>query len=159
MSNRYVSKSIKRIESLIARQKIQRVVVGAVLICMDKILLVQRRTADTYGGYFELPGGLVENHESLVHAAIREVYEETELRITDNDLHFVKHGFDYLSDLVMTRQINMVFELSDVWPQVKLSEHSDYLWVEDKALLSDDIKMTDQMRESIRNILLDYKDL
>ncbi len=40
------------------------------------ILLTQRRSTTAYGGYWELPGGKIENDESAEEAAIREVREE-----------------------------------------------------------------------------------
>lgn len=54
--------------------------VGALIFRRDKILLVERGR-DPLKGYWSLSGGLVETGERLEAAIVREVFEETGLRV------------------------------------------------------------------------------
>lgn len=62
----------------------QRAHLGAniLITCKGKLLLEKRRDSDTWG----LIGGGVKNHESAQQAAVREIYEETGLRISSEGL-------------------------------------------------------------------------
>ncbi|MGX1264317.1 8-oxo-dGTP pyrophosphatase MutT (NUDIX family) [Rossellomorea marisflavi] len=66
---------------------------GSVVIILNhrKEILLQQRTDGDWG----LPGGLMELGESLEHAAIREVREETGLEIGQLQLLGVHSGEDY----------------------------------------------------------------
>src|SRR5207249_4947518 len=55
--------------------------VGAVIIDGDRVLLV-KRAHEPLKGEWSLPGGAIEVGESLEHALIREVREETSLDVT-----------------------------------------------------------------------------
>lgn len=54
--------------------------VGAVIICNDKILL-EKRESEPGRGKWSIPGGLVELGENTEQTVIREVKEETNLRV------------------------------------------------------------------------------
>jgi len=58
-----------------------RVAVGAVVIKERAVLLVKRGKAPS-GGKWAIPGGSVELGETLQQAAEREIFEETNIRIT-----------------------------------------------------------------------------
>src|SRR4051794_24649317 len=71
----------------------------------NKILIVRRSAADYLGGQYELPGGGVDQGETLTEAAIREVKEETGLTVSKVITVFA--GFDYSTDRKpRVRQIN-----------------------------------------------------
>lgn len=53
---------------------------GALIFRRDSILLVERGR-DPLKGFWSLPGGLVETGERLEAAIVREVFEETALRV------------------------------------------------------------------------------
>jgi len=55
--------------------------VGAVVLRAGKVLLVRRGTAPLLGRW-SLPGGVLELGETLTEGIVREVLEETSLRIT-----------------------------------------------------------------------------
>lgn len=54
--------------------------VGAIIFKQDSVLLIQRGNAPGYGKW-SIPGGAVHLGESLEDAVVREVEEETQLRV------------------------------------------------------------------------------
>ena len=58
---------------------------GAVIIQDEKALLLQRKEDDYLGGIFEIPGGEVEEGETLLQALERETAEETGLSVIQVD--------------------------------------------------------------------------
>ena len=72
-----------------------------------QVLAVSRRGEFTE---FGLPGGKVDDGETTVQAAIRELYEETGVRVTSDDLEFLYsaddgHGYD-VTTFVLTRDLS-----------------------------------------------------
>ena len=59
--------------------------VDAVMVRGDEILLVRRR-GSPYQGYWANAGGFVDWNESVEEAVVREVFEETGLRVSQVDL-------------------------------------------------------------------------
>jgi 8-oxo-dGTP diphosphatase len=59
--------------------------VGALILDGGRVLLVER-AKPPLAGYWSLPGGGVETGERLEDALIREVFEETGLRVTCNSI-------------------------------------------------------------------------
>lgn len=59
-------------------------VVSAVLFRDNKILVQERAKNQNYAGYWEFPGGKVNENESIEDALIRELYEE--IGITPNSI-------------------------------------------------------------------------
>jgi 8-oxo-dGTP diphosphatase len=70
------------------------VAVGAVAVDQERLLLVRRGRAPG-AGYWSVPGGRVENGETLHEAVVREVWEETGLAVVvDRFLGFVERFGD-----------------------------------------------------------------
>ncbi|MEM3852431.1 MAG: NUDIX hydrolase [Methanomassiliicoccales archaeon] len=63
-------------EQLIHRWKSPSVAADSIVCVNDTILLVKRRN-DPYKGRYVLPGGILEEHETLEECAVRELREET----------------------------------------------------------------------------------
>jgi ADP-ribose pyrophosphatase YjhB (NUDIX family)/predicted GIY-YIG superfamily endonuclease len=59
---------------------------AAVLVIRDGRLLLVKRTIAPYRGYWDIPGGFLEEHELPHSAAVREVREETGLEVRLNQL-------------------------------------------------------------------------
>lgn len=107
-------------------ERIERVVVAAVIRDAAGILLLKRSPDDYLGGWFELPGGVVEAGETLAQALQREVAEETGLEVVA--IGRFLGSFDYPSgNGVPTRQLN--FLVTARGTTVRLSEHETFAWV------------------------------
>ena len=91
-----------------------------------KILILKRSTdSKTNPGKWELPGGKVDQGESFDHALIREVYEETNLKISlehivgasEQNLHIIRAVHIIMSGKLVEGELNLS------------SEHEGYAWV------------------------------
>jgi 8-oxo-dGTP diphosphatase len=91
-----------------------------------KILILKRSTdSKTNPGKWELPGGKVDQGESFDHALIREVYEETNLKISlehvvgasEQNLHIIRAVHIIMSGKIVEGELNLS------------SEHEGYAWV------------------------------
>jgi 8-oxo-dGTP diphosphatase len=92
----------------------------------DKILILKRSTdSKTNPGKWELPGGKVDQGESFDHALIREVYEETNLKISlehvvgasEQNLHIIRAVHIIMSGKIVEGELNLS------------KEHEGYAWV------------------------------
>ena len=123
--------------------KINRYVVGAVILDDSRVLLLQRPKDDFMGGIYELPSGKVENGESLDIALHREVTEETGLNISKIIQYLGL--FDYESKSgKKTRQFNFVVSV-DEFLEINLTEHDNYAWLRNEELSK--YKVTDSVKE------------
>jgi 8-oxo-dGTP diphosphatase len=91
-----------------------------------KILILKRSTdSKTNPGKWELPGGKVDQGESFDHALIREVYEETNLKISlehvvgasEQNLHIIRAVHIIMTGKIVEGKLNLS------------SEHEGYAWV------------------------------
>jgi len=91
-----------------------------------KILILKRSTdSKTNPGKWELPGGKVNQDESFDHALIREVYEETNLKIalehvvgaSEQNLHIIRAVHIIMSGKIIEGELNLS------------PEHEGYAWV------------------------------
>lgn len=132
-----------------AHEEVQQLVVGAVVRCDGKILLLKRPEDDFMGGIFELPSGKVEPGENLDEALRREVDEETGLKIS-GIREYLGH-FDYRSGSGKTsRQFNFVVEIAAP-ESVELTEHDAHLW----ASLTEKLPVT----EAVKRVLTRYREI
>ena len=91
-----------------------------------KILILKRSTdSKTNPGKWELPGGKVNQDESFDHALIREVYEETNLKI---ELEHVVGASE--QNLHIIRAVHIIMSGKIIEGKLTLSsEHEGYAWV------------------------------
>ena len=69
----------------------------AIIEKAGKILLLLRKNASSYSGYYGVPGGKLDANESVADALIREMYEEIGIIITKENMHFT-HCLSYKND-------------------------------------------------------------
>ncbi len=133
-----------------AKEGITHISTGVAVVNDGKILLVRRSIDDFLGGYYELPGGGVDDGETIEQAALREVKEETGLEPSKVITTF--KGFDYTTNKKpKVRQINLLIETKP--GEVKLSsEHDKFLWAKEEGL--NDIKITKSMVNCIKDAFM-----
>ena len=110
--------------------------VSKVILMAGKKCLFLRRQSD---GTWELPGGHLNVGEKYKQGAVREVYEETGIKLTKLKLIMKENNFRLFK--AVCRYIN-----------VKLSnEHIDYAWVNYKEISK--IKISHATKKNILKIL------
>jgi len=124
---------------------IEKIAVGAILVKEEKILLLERSKDDFMGGIFELPSGNLEKGEHLSEGLIREIEEETGLKVK-NIISYI-NSFDYLSGSgKKARQFNFLVELENYEPVI-LTEHDSFVWV--KPENANNFNITEKVKEVI----------
>jgi 8-oxo-dGTP pyrophosphatase MutT (NUDIX family) len=105
-------------------------VVGCLIECDGKILLLHRHDHKPQGGEWGIPAGKMDKEDgSAIKAMIREIKEETGLTIQEEDLNFYKTFF------VSYPEKNFIYHYHSVnlkeRPKIILSEkeHKDFSWV------------------------------
>ncbi|MDH6130449.1 NUDIX domain-containing protein [Streptomyces sp. SP17BM10] len=105
---------------------VERFVVAAVIADGDRMLFLRRPAGEFMAGLWELPSGKVEKGEGIEQALLREVDEETGLRI-DAVEKYLGH-FDYTSGSgALTRQLTFEVTVTRTGP-VTLTEHDAHEW-------------------------------
>ncbi len=91
-----------------------------------KVLILKRSTnSRTNPGKWEFPGGKVDQGESFDHALLREVYEETKLKISLEHVVGVSE-----QNLHVIRAVHIIMSGEIMEGNLKLSsEHEGYAWV------------------------------
>ncbi len=102
--------------------------VSTTVLVGDKMLFLMRPVHKKQGGKFGMPAGGLEQGEASIQAAVRELSEETGIRVTEQELqHFqevmVRHdNQDFIYD--------MYYLVLPEFPEITLSEeHNDYRWM------------------------------
>lgn len=99
-----------------------------VLITDDegKVLILKRSTdSKTNAGRWELPGGKVDQGESFDQALLREVYEETQLKISIDHVVGISE-----QNLLVIRAVHIIMSGKILEGNLTLShEHEGYAWV------------------------------
>ncbi len=130
-------------KQLLAKAKVDGMAgcaVSGVIRDGNKILILRRNPDDTSPGMYEIPGGGVEKGETLETALIREVWEETGLRVTSVDSYMSYFEFD--GHIGRVREFDFFVTVEK--GEVKMTEHDDYVWVSREKLY--DYPMTKEMR-------------
>jgi mutator protein MutT len=101
----------------------------AVVVRGDKVLICQRKDDDTFGGYWEFPGGKQEHGETLEECLARELTEELAISAKPTArLTVVEHDYPH----VQLRLHPFVCEHTEGEPQHL--ECQATLWIEPAAL-------------------------
>lgn len=99
-------------------------VTAAILIEDKKILIAKRRLVDNLGGLWELPGGKIENNETVQECLQREMLEEFQITVTIGD-YFTQSTYKYPHGEFKILAYEVFWENGEINPQV----HDEILWV------------------------------
>ncbi len=104
--------------------------VGAALIFKNgQFLITQRLESDSFGGYWELPGGKKEPTESLEECVLRELKEELDIVVE------IRHFFRILTYHYPQRSVRLnIFFCSHKDGEPKTIECQAFAWVDPKDL-------------------------
>ncbi len=108
------------------------------LLYDKKRFLLQDRLADDWQGYV-LPGGHVERGESIVDAVIREIKEETGLRIANPKLCGIKQFPLKDADYTNGRYLVFLFKTNEFTGDLVSSEEGQMHWVAREDLYKVDL--------------------
>jgi 8-oxo-dGTP pyrophosphatase MutT (NUDIX family) len=127
------------LENYLNNSGLEGVIVGAYVFDeAGRLLIVQRAKNDSMPLLWEIPGGGVENKdESLLHAAVRELWEESGLRA--HHVHqLVGEGYEFLSRRDRKSYCRYCFTIHVDGYDVKLKpdEHQAYLWVTEEEAMA-----------------------
>lgn len=100
-------------------------VVAAILQKEDKILIARKKQGKPLAGYFEFPGGKIEEGETPEESLIRELMEEMNIKIAVKE-YIGESIYDYGNDKVISL-LGYTAEIID--GEIKLSDHDRYEWV------------------------------
>ena len=111
-----------------------------------KVLILKRSTdSKTNPGKWELPGGKVDQGESFDHALVREVYEETKLKISLEHVVGVSE-----QNLLVIRAVHIIMSGKITEGNLTLSsEHEGYAWVFFEKL--DEYELADWLHDFVTN--------
>lgn len=145
-------------DTIVPTAKNYTVGVGAIVRDKDKLLVIKDRFSNGY----KLPGGHIDNNESIKDALKREVYEETGITIEFESImnlgHFTKGQFDesilyvVCTAKALTKEIT-IYDLSEIveakWINIEVflnsKETNNYNKNIVKASIENkDLKLTDQ---------------
>lgn len=96
----------------------------------NKVLVTRRSLNNDYMPHFwDIPGGTVEDGETVEEALIRELQEETTLKIKPLEPIY---AYSNLSQLPNRQTVQIVYKCKYEKGEVKLNplEHDDYKWID-----------------------------
>lgn len=123
-------------------------VVAAILEKENKILIARKREGKPLAGYWEFPGGKIENGETPEEALIRELYEEMSIKIK------VKK---YVGESIYNYGEGKIVSLKGFMAKIeegniRLTDHDQYKWVTLKEIKNYKIAPADiPLIENINN--------
>ncbi len=105
--------------------------VGIILQDNDQFLLVQRCNTDWANGFWNFPGGLLEENETLLEAAAREALEEIGVTIAIENFELV-HVLQARKTPTHNKEIIGFYFLAKKWDGTPFNKephrHSDIAW-------------------------------
>lgn len=123
----------------------KKIYVAAAVIEKDEKILIAKRAYGSHAGYWEFPGGKLENGESSKEAIIREIFEEFEVKIiVQKFLTRIEHSYEEF-DLVMDCYICQIEE-----GEMILHDHSDIRYI-------DPFEDIEDMLEADRKVIQAYR--
>lgn len=141
-------------------KELTRVVITISIVERDgRFLLVRRVDSEPIWHHkWELPGGKIDHHETPPESAIREIYEETGLRVPDVQLLDVYTHHWHLKDRIQ-QTIILVYRGESPTGEVKLDprENDHFQWVTvDEFFAMDEDSHLEANYDIIRKIYLPH---
>lgn len=100
-------------------------VVAAILQNDDKILIAKKREGKPLAGFYEFPGGKVEEGENPEDSLVRELMEEMSIKVTVKD-YVGKSIYDYGNGKVIEL---LGYTAEIIEGDIVLTDHDEYRWV------------------------------
>lgn len=115
-----------------------KVVCGIIFNEKNEVFICQRKPEKNLGGFWEFPGGKLEDNEIEEDCLRRELMEELGMQV-NNLKFFHSHLYDY-----KTFQINLVSYLCNtISAKYTLHDHVRYVWINPANLLDYDLAPAD----------------
>ncbi len=105
-------------------------VVCGIIIKDNRVLICRRKVEKSLGGYWEFPGGKVEDSESYEESLKRELVEELGLEVSI-DSHFMNNTHRYEKATIEL----IAFKCSTDQTEIKSIDHDQIEWVDPTMLL------------------------
>lgn len=129
-------------------------VIKAVIIDQeDNYLLLTRNNHPTFGNDPDLPGGTLESSESPTEALIREVLEETGIRIPSDQIHHCYTGSEYSKQGTIYSLYRT--QLTSQPPVTVSWEHTTYDWLKLDAFLHRVSSANDRYMHMVHDTLIE----
>lgn len=100
-------------------------VVAAILQKEDKILIARKAPGKVLEGYFEFPGGKIEEGETPEESLVRELMEEMDIEIKVKE-YVDESIYDYGNGKVISL---LGYTAEIISGEIKLTDHDMYEWV------------------------------
>ena len=107
-----------------------------VVVINNKKILILKRVKKTYlGGLWDIPGGTLEDGETPKKGAMREVFEETSLKLAEAALFYCYSNMDQKKN---KQFITLIFIAKSDRKNIKTNpkEHSEYFWIKPDEIKS-----------------------
>ena len=100
-------------------------VVAAILQKEDKILIAKKRKGKPLAGFWEFPGGKIEEGETPEESLVRELLEEMSIEIKVNE-YVGESIYDYGNGKIISLK---GFTAEIIEGDIKLTDHDEYRWI------------------------------
>ena len=135
-----------------------RLIVHGLMKTDEKFLLIKRTEIEkgkpnVYPGYWDIPGGMVEEGELPVDALIRESKEEVNLDIKVGKIIHEDSNYDSEKNIVFTRLVYLCNIINNSIINIKLQEdeHSEYRLITSLDEMKEE-KIVDYVEDVIKNL-------
>lgn len=113
------------------------IIVHSLIINNGKLLILKRAKNTHEGGLWDLPGGTLEDGEDLLDGVIREILEETGLKIENLGLFYHKSNIDVKKNkqfitIIFIAKLNH----DNLTININANEHSQAKWVAPEDIIN-----------------------